>query len=161
MSSCRALSVLTHTHTVTHTPPPALMHFYCPHPLFLLVPAFPPPATSLSAPRLASPSLILPSMPRSPSPSLCAQLALFPSPSHPSLPADRPARPGTSSLQLPLASPASHDFQGSLSRSSFTAGVPPNRRRQTSLTSLPPPPLLPPSSSTHLPPSCRCSPHPP
>lgn len=79
-------------YTDTHTPPLALMHFYCPHPLFFLS-----SSTSYhyitvflccSATRLASPSLICPAclhfIP------LCLSLSLlltqsFYSPPHPSL----------------------------------------------------------------------------
>lgn len=77
-------------HTLTHTQSPALMHFYCPHPLFLRSSSLLPPVTTTSlssATRPASPSLICP---RASILSHSVSLSLlltqsFSSPPHPSL----------------------------------------------------------------------------
>lgn len=87
-----------HTQAHTHTQSPALMHFYCPHPLFLCSSSLLPPATTTSlssATRPASPSFICPRasiLSHSVSlPPLLTQS--FSSPPHPSLFSDKPAHP--------------------------------------------------------------------
>lgn len=126
------------SHRHTHTPAPALMHFYCPHPLFLLssstryhyITVF----LHCSATCLASPSLICPAC-------LCfipLRLSLplsllltqsFSSPPHPS-PSDRAARPGIYIAPVSTGrssrSPPASDFKVSRSLS--------NRETETGLS---------------------------
>lgn len=45
---CGSHAKLSSTQTHTYTPPSALMHFYCPHPLFLLCSSLLPPSTTTS-----------------------------------------------------------------------------------------------------------------
>lgn len=129
--SCRHLSfrvvMQSPLRADTHTPPPALMHFYCPHPLFLLVPSFPPAATSLSASAplpLAWHPLSHP--PHMPLPFPCTQLGLF----SPHLillsPADRPARPGIAPSTP--RSPMANDFKVFFAPYPLLGSL--NRRRQ-------------------------------